>query len=69
MSVGGPLLCQLDEARANTKLFKTLQLTAMHVMQKHYDNPLLAWRAQSHFSFVIQTGASAERLDWMWLVL
>jgi len=42
MSVGGPLLCQLDEARANTKLFKTLQLTAMHVMQKHYNNPLLA---------------------------
>jgi len=42
MNVGDPRLCQLDEAKANTKLFKTLHLTAMHVMQQHYNNPLLA---------------------------
>jgi len=42
MSVGDPPLCQLDEAKANTKLFKMLQLTEMHVMRQHYSNPLLA---------------------------
>jgi hypothetical protein len=40
MSVGDPRFCHLDKAKANTKLFKMLQLTAMHVMQQHYNNPL-----------------------------
>lgn len=64
---------QFHEAKVNTKLFKLLQRTAVHLgnMQCNHIKiiPFPARRDESHFPFVLLNGAAAIQLDRLRQVL